>query len=220
MRDVVSIGTGNADDQVTIRFQTDNPGPWFLHCHIDWHLNAYALFNFDYFPLLTQLCSRGLAVVFAEDVPDVSTQDIHTGTYTLFARTQQLHDSLQPSGMTFAPHTMRSSTRLERHNTIHFYTGLFYTRTFVYGLADYKDNKFTSYLQSCTHSCTAHVWTLCYSTLPNKNKTTSLAGSGPVAVLWLFPCSTSHRSSSSQSSYTFRPMRLSHVRGHVASYAM
>jgi iron transport multicopper oxidase len=59
MRDVVSIGTGSTD-QVTIRFFTDNPGPWFLHCHIDWHLNA------------------GLAVVFAEDVPDVSTEDIHT----------------------------------------------------------------------------------------------------------------------------------------------
>ncbi|KAF9482102.1 laccase 16 [Pholiota conissans] len=33
---------------VIIRFQADNPGPWFLHCHIDWHLEA------------------GLAVVFAE----------------------------------------------------------------------------------------------------------------------------------------------------------
>ncbi|KIJ21194.1 laccase [Paxillus involutus ATCC 200175] len=36
-RDVVSTGT--PDDNVTIRFVTDNPGPWFLHCHIDWHLN-------------------------------------------------------------------------------------------------------------------------------------------------------------------------------------
>ncbi|KAK7037630.1 laccase, multicopper oxidase, benzenediol:oxygen oxidorectuctase [Paramarasmius palmivorus] len=45
-RDVVSIG--NAGDNVTIRFRTDNPGPWFLHCHIDWHLEA------------------GFAVVFAE----------------------------------------------------------------------------------------------------------------------------------------------------------
>ncbi|KAH9038809.1 laccase C [Lactarius pseudohatsudake] len=59
VRDVVSIGTGTTD-VVTIRFFTDNPGPWFLHCHIDWHLNT------------------GLAVVFAEDVPDVSSQDIHT----------------------------------------------------------------------------------------------------------------------------------------------
>ncbi|KAH8989923.1 laccase C [Lactarius hatsudake] len=59
VRDVVSIGTGTTDE-VTIRFFTDNPGPWFLHCHIDWHLNA------------------GLAVVFAEDVPDVSSKDIHT----------------------------------------------------------------------------------------------------------------------------------------------
>ncbi|THU84445.1 laccase lcc5 [Dendrothele bispora CBS 962.96] len=45
-RDVVSIGSSG--DNVTIRFVTDNAGPWFLHCHIDWHLEA------------------GLAVVFAE----------------------------------------------------------------------------------------------------------------------------------------------------------
>ncbi|KAH9053263.1 Cupredoxin [Lactarius vividus] len=52
VRDVVSMGT-NSSDNVTIRFFTDNPGPWFLHCHIDWHLE------------------RGFAVVFAEDVPNV-----------------------------------------------------------------------------------------------------------------------------------------------------
>ena len=75
-RDTVSVGL--AGDNVTIRFvvsplrvfssssllsvchmssrtlQTDNPGPWFLHCHIDFHLVA------------------GLAIVFAEDAPDVA----------------------------------------------------------------------------------------------------------------------------------------------------
>ncbi|KAI0730508.1 laccase C [Earliella scabrosa] len=51
-RDVVSIGSGS--DQVTIRFRTDNPGPWFLHCHIDFHLDA------------------GFAIVFAEDVAQTS----------------------------------------------------------------------------------------------------------------------------------------------------
>ncbi|TFK86579.1 multicopper oxidase [Polyporus arcularius HHB13444] len=51
-RDVVSTGTPAAGDNVTIRFVTDNPGPWFLHCHIDFHLDA------------------GFAVVFAEDIPD------------------------------------------------------------------------------------------------------------------------------------------------------
>jgi iron transport multicopper oxidase len=56
IRDVVSIG--NTGDNVTIRFFTDNPGPWFFHCHIDWHLTA------------------GFAVVFAEDVPEVPQQDI------------------------------------------------------------------------------------------------------------------------------------------------
>nr|ACZ58366.1 laccase 2 [uncultured Lentinus] len=39
-RDVVSTGTPAAGDNVTIRFSTNNPGPWFLHCHIDFHLEA------------------------------------------------------------------------------------------------------------------------------------------------------------------------------------
>ncbi|KAJ7628126.1 putative laccase 1d precursor [Mycena polygramma] len=43
-RDVVPINGGNT----TFRFFTNNPGAWFLHCHIDWHLEA------------------GLAVVFGE----------------------------------------------------------------------------------------------------------------------------------------------------------
>ncbi|KAJ7599678.1 laccase [Mycena floridula] len=43
-RDVIGVGGST----VIIRFKADNPGPWFLHCHIDWHLLA------------------GLAVVFAE----------------------------------------------------------------------------------------------------------------------------------------------------------
>ena len=57
-RDAVSTGrpenatAGTPGDNVTIRFETNNPGPWFLHCHIDFHLDA------------------GFAVVFAEDIPD------------------------------------------------------------------------------------------------------------------------------------------------------
>ncbi|KAJ7839990.1 laccase [Mycena olivaceomarginata] len=43
-RDVQPINGGNT----TFRFFSDNPGAWFLHCHIDWHLEA------------------GLAVVFGE----------------------------------------------------------------------------------------------------------------------------------------------------------
>jgi len=43
-RDVYPINGGNT----TFRFFSDNPGAWFLHCHIDWHLEA------------------GLAIAFAE----------------------------------------------------------------------------------------------------------------------------------------------------------
>ncbi|KAF7364189.1 Laccase I [Mycena sanguinolenta] len=38
------------------RFVTDNAGPWFLHCHIDWHLEV------------------GLAVVFAENIPQIAQE--------------------------------------------------------------------------------------------------------------------------------------------------
>ncbi|EJD00070.1 laccase [Fomitiporia mediterranea MF3/22] len=56
-RDVVSMGDSGGDDKnnVTIRFVTDNAGPWFLHCHIDWHL------------------ASGLAVVFVEDRENINS---------------------------------------------------------------------------------------------------------------------------------------------------
>jgi len=47
-RDTVSNGLQAENDNVTFRFTTDNPGPWFLHCHIETHL------------------ASGLAVVMAE----------------------------------------------------------------------------------------------------------------------------------------------------------
>ncbi|KAI0710384.1 Cupredoxin [Cerioporus squamosus] len=52
-RDVVSSGTVLSGDNVTIGYRTDNPGPWFLHCHIDFQLEA------------------GFAVVMAEDTSDI-----------------------------------------------------------------------------------------------------------------------------------------------------
>ncbi|KAH9074952.1 multicopper oxidase, partial [Lactarius deliciosus] len=51
VHDVVSIG--DTCNNFTFRFITSNPGPWFLHCDIDWYLRL------------------GFAVVFAVDVPDV-----------------------------------------------------------------------------------------------------------------------------------------------------
>nr|AAO38869.1 laccase [Rigidoporus microporus] len=73
-RDVVSIG--NAGDNVTIRFRTDNPGPWFLHCHIDWHLEA------------------GFAVVFAEDIPNVASVNSPPQAWSDLC---PIYDALDPS---------------------------------------------------------------------------------------------------------------------------
>ncbi|KZP21863.1 multicopper oxidase [Athelia psychrophila] len=57
-RDVVSLG--GSGDNVTIRWTTDNAGPWYLHCHIDWHLQL------------------GLAIVFAEDPAGVAAHNVNT----------------------------------------------------------------------------------------------------------------------------------------------
>jgi len=36
-RDTVQVQSGTG---ATLRFIADNPGAWFFHCHIDWHLTA------------------------------------------------------------------------------------------------------------------------------------------------------------------------------------
>ncbi|EEB96710.1 hypothetical protein MPER_04111, partial [Moniliophthora perniciosa FA553] len=51
-RDTVGVA---GDNLTTIRFVTDNPGPWLLHCHIDFHL------------------VDGLAVVLAEDTRNIKS---------------------------------------------------------------------------------------------------------------------------------------------------
>ncbi|KAI9508593.1 laccase [Russula earlei] len=78
IRDVVSMG--DTGDNVTIRFMTNNPGPWFFHCHISWHLDA------------------GFAVVFAEDVPDVPSQDITTPGWEKLCPRYEKFNKTQISG--------------------------------------------------------------------------------------------------------------------------
>ncbi|KAL0959544.1 hypothetical protein HGRIS_011258 [Hohenbuehelia grisea] len=55
IRDVVN--TGMTGDNATIRFMTDNPGPWLLHCHMEFHYEM------------------GLAVVFAEEPSETRKQE-------------------------------------------------------------------------------------------------------------------------------------------------
>ncbi|KAJ6610545.1 yellow laccase [Mycena sp. CBHHK59/15] len=56
IRDTVNTGDLTTD-KTTFRFVTDNAGPWFLHCHIDWHLEI------------------GLAIVFAENIPAIAKEN-------------------------------------------------------------------------------------------------------------------------------------------------
>ncbi|KZV75804.1 multicopper oxidase [Peniophora sp. CONT] len=74
-RDVVSIGT-SASDRTTIRFTTDNPGPWFFHCHIDFHLN------------------EGFAAVFVEDQADIKAVDKPTKNWDLLCPAYNIYAKL------------------------------------------------------------------------------------------------------------------------------
>ncbi|KAH8822366.1 laccase [Flagelloscypha sp. PMI_526] len=75
-RDVVATGTQSTDN-VTIRFKADNPGPWFLHCHIDWHLEL------------------GFAIVFAEAADQVATAVTPTSQWDQLCTTYDALDSSQ-----------------------------------------------------------------------------------------------------------------------------
>ncbi|KXN88347.1 Laccase-2 [Leucoagaricus sp. SymC.cos] len=51
-RDVAAVGAAGT----IIRFETNNPGPWFFHCHIFWHMQA------------------GLATVMLQDIANVGAR--------------------------------------------------------------------------------------------------------------------------------------------------
>lgn len=53
VRDTVNV---EPNGYVVLRFKTDNPGVWFFHCHVDWHLE------------------QGLAAVFIEDPLSIQQQ--------------------------------------------------------------------------------------------------------------------------------------------------
>jgi len=74
IRDVVN--TGDVGDNMTLRFVTDNAGPWFLHCHIDTHLEL------------------GLAVVLTEDAGDVAHDETVPAAWNNLC---PIYDSLSPS---------------------------------------------------------------------------------------------------------------------------
>ncbi|KAL0950669.1 hypothetical protein HGRIS_007453 [Hohenbuehelia grisea] len=52
-----TVNTGHAGDNVTIRFMTDNPGPWLLHCHMEFHFEA------------------GLGIILAEEPSEHKVQE-------------------------------------------------------------------------------------------------------------------------------------------------
>ncbi|ORZ15665.1 multicopper oxidase-domain-containing protein [Absidia repens] len=50
-RDTILI---NSETYAVIRFRADNPGPWFFHCHIDWHLESGLAATFIVAPEVAQ----------------------------------------------------------------------------------------------------------------------------------------------------------------------
>ncbi|KAJ7720366.1 laccase [Mycena maculata] len=94
VRDVVNTGTDTTDN-TTIRFTTDNPGPWILHCHIDFHLELYVVLH----PFRTKILishSSGLAIVFAEDTAGITNSSM---TSTQWADLCPIYDALDSSDL-------------------------------------------------------------------------------------------------------------------------
>lgn len=87
-RDVVSAGVPG--QQVVIRWVTDNSGPWFLYCHIDWHLEA------------------GLAVVMAESPSDTRAHLDHAPD--AWDQLCPTFDSLTPSQLGGGSQVLRRSS--------------------------------------------------------------------------------------------------------------
>ncbi|KAJ7504871.1 multicopper oxidase, partial [Mycena galericulata] len=50
-RDTILIDAGGS---ATLRFVADNPGTWFFHCHIEWHLEAGFAVQLIETPLIAQ----------------------------------------------------------------------------------------------------------------------------------------------------------------------
>ena len=48
LRDTITV---NANSYIVLRFADSNPGVWFMHCHIDWHLMAGLAMTFIETPL-------------------------------------------------------------------------------------------------------------------------------------------------------------------------
>ncbi|KAG1738521.1 phenoloxidase [Suillus lakei] len=83
-RDTTSNGASG--DNVTIRFRTDNPGPWLFHCHIDFHME------------------EGMAVVFAEDTNGTASALNVTSTWKELCST---YDALSPTERIVEQHRRR-----------------------------------------------------------------------------------------------------------------
>lgn len=60
VRDTVMV---NANGYVVLRFRANNPGVWFFHCHVDWHLE------------------QGLAIVFVEAPELLQQQTVPAGHF-------------------------------------------------------------------------------------------------------------------------------------------
>ncbi|KAH7919193.1 Fet3 protein [Leucogyrophana mollusca] len=63
-RDTVVVPAGGS---VTLRFVADNPGAWFFHCHMEWHLEAGLAIQLLEAPLLAQERAFGRVPTFMHE---------------------------------------------------------------------------------------------------------------------------------------------------------
>ncbi len=74
-RDTIDVPAGGS---ATLRIIADNPGAWFMHCHIEWHLESGLAIQLIEAPLVAQERSEGrVPSIMAEHCNAVGMR--HTG---------------------------------------------------------------------------------------------------------------------------------------------
>lgn len=77
MRDTVLL---EPNGHVVLRFKADNPGVWFFHCHVDWHLQ------------------QGLAAVFVEDPLTLQSRESLSDNYKQICSSQGIPNEGNAAG--------------------------------------------------------------------------------------------------------------------------
>ncbi|KAF7297982.1 hypothetical protein HMN09_01019100 [Mycena chlorophos] len=92
-RDTIQVESGTS---ATLRFVADNPGVWFFHCHIEWHLEAGLAVQLVEAPLVAQ--------TFAANMPSTLQDNCHAQGLPFSGNAAGKDSTTDLSGITVGPY--------------------------------------------------------------------------------------------------------------------